>query len=228
MRKKILLLICVVLAAASVLMLVKYKNAQDETKSAYSDDIDQIDLDTIVLEDSEVEVSFSDVILSTHESTRKLIVSTQKGTVSTTLTDNLIKKLNLGIFKKTQTVSYTGTGYFIVDLVELTEDDIVDDTKSKELTIKIPHAVLELVQIDPNDVIIDEVKEGLLARGDIEITIADYIDIEKELQERLTAEFDTAENGQKADQIALEMVKEIYEPIISAVDSRYSINVEFR
>ena len=51
--------------------------------------------------------------------------------------------------------------------------------------------------------------------------------IEKELRDRLEAKFDTIENGQKADTIALEMVKEVYEPLIKAIDSSYQLYVEF-
>ena len=48
----------------------------------------------------------------------------------------------------------------------------------KTVTIRIDHAYLEAIEIEPNDIIIDEVKEGLLARGDIELTVADYNAIE--------------------------------------------------
>ena len=47
-----------------------------------SDGIEPVDLDTIYLQSSGVEVHFSDVILSDQNETRKLIVSTQKATVS--------------------------------------------------------------------------------------------------------------------------------------------------
>ena len=40
--------------------------------------------------------------------------------------------------------------------------------------------------------------------------------------------FNTAENGQKADAIALQMVKEVYEPVIRAIDPGYELYVEFQ
>ena len=75
---------------------------------------------------------------------------------------------------------------------------------------------------------IDEVKEGLLARGDIELSVKDYNAIEKDLRDRLEAEFNTSANRQKADKIALQMVKEVYEPIVKAIDSDYKVQVEFK
>ena len=193
-----------------------------------SDGIERIDLDTIYLESSGVEVDFSDVILSGHNETRKLIVSTQSGTVSTKLTDRLIKQLDFNFLKKTQNVSYTGTGYFVVDLDNLTSANVIQDKDKKTVTIRVDHAYLEAIEIDPNNIIIDEVKEGLLARGDIELSVADYNAIEKELRAKLEEKFDTAVNGQLADNIALKMVKEVYEPVVKAIDRRYSVIVEFK
>ena len=193
-----------------------------------SDGIERIDLDTIYLESSGVEVDFSDVILSGHNETRKLIVSTQSGTVSTKLTDRLIKQLDFNFLKKTQNVSYTGTGYFVVDLDNLTAANVIQDKDKKTVTIRIDHAYLEAIEIDPNNIIIDEVKEGLLARGDIELSVADYNAIEKDLRVRLEEKFNTAVNGQIADKIALKMVKEVYEPVVKAIDRKYSVIVEFQ
>lgn len=193
-----------------------------------SDGIERIDLDTIYLESSGIEVNFSDVILSNHNETRKLIVSTQSGTVSTKLTDRLIKQLDFNFLKKTQNVSYTGTGYFVVDLDNLTAANVIQDKEKKTVTIRIDHAYLEAIEIDPNNIIIDEVKEGLLARGDIELSVADYNAIEKDLRVRLEEKFNTAVNGQIADKIALKMVKEVYEPVVKAIDRKYSVIVEFK
>lgn len=200
----------------------------DALHMSVSDGIEQIDLDTIYLKSSGVEVDFADVILTGQNETRKLIVSTQQGTVTTELTDRLIQKLDFNFLKKTQSVSYTGTGYFVVDLDQLTPDSVVEDQDRKTVTIRIDHAYLQAIEIDPNNIIIDDVKEGLLARGDIELTVADYTAIEKELRSRLEEEFNTAANGQAADELAVQMVREVYEPIVKAIDRRYDVIVEFK
>ena len=175
-----------------------------------------------------MEVSFADVILSRQNETRKLVVSTQNGTVTTKLTDRLINKLDFDFMKKTQNMSYTGTGYFVVDLDNLTAANVIEDKDRKTVTIRIGHAYLQAIEIDPNNIIIDDVKESLLARGNIELTLADYNAIERELRSRLEEKFDTAANGQAADELALRMVREIYEPVIKAIDRRYSVIVEFK
>ena len=43
---------------------------------------------------------------------------------------------------------------------------------------------------------------------------------------RLEDKFDTVANGQVADDLALEMVKEVYEPIVKAIDRKYDVVVE--
>lgn len=193
-----------------------------------SDGIEPVDLDTVYLSPSGVEVNFSDVILSRQNETRKLIVRTQNGTVSTKLTDRLINQLDFDFMKKTQNVSYTGTGCFVVDLDRLTSANVVEDKEKKTVTIRIGHAYLESIDINPNNIIIDDVKEGLLAWGDIKLTVADYNTIERELRARLEEKFDTAANGQAADEAALRMVKEVYEPVVKAIDRRYSVVVQFQ
>ena len=230
MNKKLFLNITCGVLTAAVLVIVIWGavTAKKGTDGGYSDGMEQVDLNTIHLNGSKVEVSFSEVLLSNKKETRKLIVSEQTGTVSTELTERLIQKLDFDILKKTQQVTYTGKGYFVVDLDTLTPGNIKEDPEKKTVSIFIDHAYLQAIEIDPDDIMIDEVKEGLLARGDIELTVADYKLIEKELRTQLEKKFNTSSNGQEADQIALKMVKEIYEPIVKAIDSRYSVIVNFK
>ena len=228
-KNKILNIVCYVLAGAIVVTLLwGLVNGKHVFKDNYDDGIEQIDLDTIYLNGSKVEVDFSEVIIGTQEETRKLIVSTQEATVSTELTSELIRQLDFNFLKKTQKVSYTGNGYFVVDLDNLTKENIIQNKQKKQITIKIDHAYLQVIEINPEKIIIDEVKEGLLARGDIKLTVKDYNAIEKELRNRMEEKFNTAENGQSADKIALQMGKEGYEPVIKAIDSSYELNVEFK
>lgn len=229
-EKQTLLNVIVGALAVVVFVVVIWGLAQGKNPfhMEVSDGIDQIDLNTIYLQGSDVEVNFSDVIISDQHESRKLIVSTQEGKVTTELTDRLINKLDFDFLKKTQTISYTGTGYFVVDLDDLTTASVIQDNTNKTVTIFIDHPYLQAIEIDPNKIIIEAVKEGLLARGDIELTVADYNTIEKDLRDRLKEKFDTAANGQKAADIALQMVKTIYEPIVKAIDRRYEVIVKYR
>lgn len=229
MKDKALWITCIVLFLAICTTLIWGQvNDKEVFREAYSDGIEQVDIDSIYLGDSDTQVDFSEVIVGTQGETRKLIVSTQEATVSTDLTSNLIKNVNWDFLTKKQTISYTSTGYFVVDLDNITRDNIVEDKENKTITIRINHAYLQAIEIDPEKIIIGEVRESLLARGDIELTVKDYYAIEKDLRNRLEEKFNTAENGQVADATALRMVKEVYEPLVKAIDSSYNVIVEFR
>ncbi len=229
MKKRILLGISALLLLASLVVLIwGLCNKRELFREAYSDGVEQIDLDTIYLGDSGVTVDFSEVLLGKQYETRQLIVTTQQATVSTELSDSLIDKLDFDFLKKSQKVSYTGEGYFVVDLDKLTKDCIIDDKEKKILTIKIPHAYLKDIVIDPNKIIVFAVKESLFARGNIEMSMGDYKEIEKELVSRMREKFNTTEQGQLADTTALRMVQAVYEPVVKAIDKEYSVVVEFK
>ena len=133
-KNKILSIVCYVLAGAIVVTLLwGLVNGKHVFKDNYDDGIEQIDLDTIYLNGSKVEVDFSEVIIGTQEETRKLIVSTQEATVSTELTSELIRQLDFNFLKKTQKVSYTGNGYFVVDLDNLTKENIIQNKQKKQI-----------------------------------------------------------------------------------------------
>lgn len=185
-------------------------------------------MDTIYLGDSEVTVDFSEVLLGKQYETRQLIVTTQQATVSTELSESLINKLDFDFLKKSQKVSYTGQGYFVVDLDKLTKDCIIDDKEKKIITIQIPHTYLKDIVIDPNKIIVFAVKESLFARGNIEMSMGDYKELEKELVRRMKEQFNTTEQGQIADTTALRMVQAVYEPVVKAIDKEYSVVVEFK
>lgn len=228
MKKTLLNISCAIGIAATIFAIVwGIVHGLKVFDKEYDDGIEQIDLNTIYLKGSGVEVDFSEVILSQKTETRKLIVTEQNATVYTDLTDRVINSLDFDFLKKTQRVSYAGTGYFVVDLDNLTRDCVIADRDDKTVTIKIHHAYLQAIDINPNNIIIDAVHEGLLARGDIEMTLRDYNIVEKELRARLEERFNTAENGQEADVVALRMVKEVYEPVVKAIDNHFSVVVEF-
>ena len=60
------------------------------------------------------------------------------------------------------------------------------------------------------------------------LTVTDYNEIEKNLRKELKDKFDSAKNGQLANDKALKMVKAVYEPIIKAIDPGYTVCIEFK
>lgn len=221
-----LIVVCVI---ASICFVIGYKNNRLKNAShTYDDGVTQIDLNRIKLEDSGVEVEFADVLIVERRETRKLIVAEHKSTAKTKLSKKTIEWLDADFNIKTQEVVYSGMGYFVVDLDQLNKKDVVQDKSNKTVTIKIPHARLDDIVIDPNEVKIENVKEALLARGNIKLSVQEYNQIERHLRKQMREAFETVENGQDADKKALSAVRKIYEPLITAMDSSYTLKVEFK
>ena len=228
--KKIIVLriIIVLLIILTIATIVIFKDNKSGITSGYDDGIEQVDPNTIILSDSGVRVSFSDVILSKPEETRKLVVYEQEGSVSYKIEDRTLDFLDWEPAKKYQTVKYTGKGSFVVELDQLTQENIIDDKENKILTIKIPHPHLDTIEIDPANVEIGSQSSGFFTIGDIKLTVSDYNTIEKELRKRLKDKFDISSNGQEADDLAKKAVYEIYNPVVQAVDSDYELVIDFQ
>ncbi len=219
--------VCAVLLVATLSIIIAYNVRKDNDTTRFDDSIEMIDPNTIKLGGSGVRVSFSDVILSKPNETRKLVTYEVTGDVSYTIEDRMLDSLDWDPTKKYQTVTYKGKGSFVVDLDKLNKSNIIDDEENKVLTIKIKHPYLDTIEIDPDKVEIGSQKSGFFTIGSIKLTVQDYNTIEKELSRRLKESFNEASNGQKADDLALKAVYDIYEPVVKAVDNRYTLKIEF-
>lgn len=226
-KTNILKALSAVLLVATLSIIIVFSFKKDSGAAKFDDGIEMIDPNTIKLNGSGVRVSFSDVILSKPNETRKLVAYEVTGDVSYTIEDRMLDSLDWDPTKKYQTVTYKGKGSFVVDLDKLNKSNIIDDEENKILTIKIKHPYLDTIEIDPDKVEIGSQKSGFFTIGSIKLTVQDYNTIEKELSKRLRESFNEASNGQKADDLAKKAVYDIYEPVVRAVDSRYQLKVEF-
>lgn len=226
-KTNILKALSAVLLVATLSIIIVFSFKKDSGAAKFDDGIEMIDPNKIKLNGSGVRVSFSDVILSKPNETRKLVAYEVTGDVSYTIEDRMLDSLDWDPTKKYQTVTYKGKGSFVVDLDKLNKSNIIDDEENKILTIKIKHPYLDTIEIDPDKVEIGSQKSGFFTIGSIKLTVQDYNTIEKELSKRLRESFNEASNGQKADDLAKKAVYDIYEPVVRAVDSRYQLKVEF-
>ena len=225
-----LVLACIVLLVASIVIIIKYKDEKVSTIDKYQDGIEYVSPNTIELKNSGAHVTFSDVLVSQPQEARKLIVFETMAVTSAIIEKSKIKNINLKAIMQNQTVTYRAMGVFVVSLDSdsLTKESIKDDPKNKLLTIEIEHPKLEAIEIDPNKIVIGRQDNGFLAFGELVLSVDNYVELEKELKKKLEDKLDTVANGQKADAIAREKVKEIYEPVVHAIDPEYRLVVEFK
>ena len=223
-------LLCIVLFIIVVVLFFTGKGIKPSQYKDKDSSSTITDPNTILLDNGRVKVSFSDVILSKPEETRKIVVFEVDGTITEKLEDNWAQKFGVDadIFKKIQNVSYTCKGSFVVDLDNMTSEDIIDDEENKQLIIRIEHPHLDTLEIDPYKIKVGEQKKGLLTIGDLKLTVANYVSLQKIIKDKYKDKFDSVANGQKADDIAIKKVCEIYEPVVKAVASDYSVKIEFK
>ena len=73
-QKRYNLTVCILAGLLVAVLIAGLLRENNPLQMDMSDGIEQIDLDTIYLKSSGVEVNFSEVILTDHKETRKLIV----------------------------------------------------------------------------------------------------------------------------------------------------------
>lgn len=104
MKKRLVaeIIVCIVLVVTIIAVIIGNKNNLGKDKQSYDDGMERIDLDSIYLGNSDVQVDFSEVIVAREKESRKLVVYEQETTVSTQLTDRVWKILDTDWSKKTR------------------------------------------------------------------------------------------------------------------------------
>lgn len=220
--------ILLVMIGAFVMMFLKIQSFTGSLKSLVQRDAPVEDRD-LTLENHGIlgytAADFQDAILGDSEQLKKLEVYTINVSDVATLVDTGIG--NIKAFTKTQLITYKGTATYTVDLGELSRDDITLDESELTVRIKIPHAVCEPININENDIEFGDVDKGLLAIGDINITPEQMSEVQGTARDKMEKKLEEQKTAEEADRFAKMSVWEIYQPIINAVTSGYSLEVEF-
>ena len=114
-----------------------------------------------------------------------------------------------------------------MDLAQLSKDDITLDEKEMIVHIKIPHAILEPINISEKDIEFGDIERGLLALGKITMEPEDHAKIQEEARKKMNEKLEEQKSAEEADRFAKMSVWEIYQPVINKVTTGYSLNVEF-
>lgn len=175
---------------------------------------------------SGVKIAFGDVIVGDLQSRRVLQVFEAPDTqIPLVITDTGF--MGWEVFKKVQTLNYTTSGYYTVDLGELTNDSVSVNEDTKEITIYIPHAELGPIEIDFSKFTASDIDGGLLAWGTIKFTPDEYNQIQVLMVDNVMAELTGSEYLSQADAAAVTAVKDLVEPIVKGLDDTYSVQVSF-
>lgn len=169
---------------------------------------------------------FEEAILGDGSQLQKLEVYTQKVSDVSVITDTGL--LNWGIFTKNQLITFNGTAVYTVDLSNLKKSDISYNEEEKLITLKIPHAVQEEINIPEEEIQFSDTNKGLLAFGDIKMTVEQAMKVQAEARKKMEEKLALDNVLQTADRFAKLSVWEIYSPIIKSVAKDYTLEVVFR
>ena len=169
---------------------------------------------------------FEEAILGDSSKLKKLEVYKQEVSDVAQITDTGL--LNWGVFTKNQLITYNGTAVYTVDLSTIRKGDIVVDDENKVITLRIPHAVQEEINIPEDQIQFGDTSKGLLAFGDIKMTMEQAAGVQREARKRMQQKLDDDKVLETADRFAKLSVWEIYSPLIKGVAKNYSLEVQFR
>ena len=169
---------------------------------------------------------FEEAILGDSSKLKKLEVFKQNISDVSQITDTGL--LNWDIFTKNQLITYNGTVVYTVDLSSLKKGDILFDDETKTITLRIPHAKQEEINIPEDQIQFGDTTKGLLAFGDIKMTAEQAAQVQSEARKKMQQKLDDDNVLEMADRFAKLSVWELYTPIIKGVQKDYSLEVEFR
>ena len=184
----------------------------------------------LVLEDNSVAgytaADFENAILGDSEHLKKIEVYQQEVSDVGTITET--GWFNWGVFTKNQMITYTGTAVYTVDLSKLSKDDIIFDEENHVITLRIPYAVQESINIPEDRIQFGDTNGGLLAFGDVKLTPEQASQVQAEARARMEQKLAEQNVLDTANRFAKLTVWEMYSPIIKGVAKDYSLEVEFK
>ncbi len=169
---------------------------------------------------------FAEAILGDEEELKKLEVYSREVSDVATITQAGLFKVKA--FSKYQLITYNGKAVYTVDLSGLTPDDIALDEATKTVTMKVPYPVLEPINIPSENIQFGEVETEALAFGNIKLTPEQQAEVETQAKERMLKKLDDEKVIEDAAKAAQHSIWEIFQPVISNLSSKYTLNVEFK
>lgn len=168
-------------------------------------------------------IDFTNAVLGKAQETAKLVVLEQEVAVDSEVSSALA---NLAVFKKTKQIHSQGTGYYTVDLDGFTAKNVAVDLETRTVTVTIPKAVLDHIAVDPEKTTFEETEHAFLGFGDVKLTQEQQNELDRSVQAAMNEVLDTPEQYDKADEIARLKVRQLFQPVVSAVAEEFMVAVQ--
>lgn len=166
---------------------------------------------------------FREPIILTHGKESRLIVHTAR--LSETIS---IASEGLGGWAWTsayQDIQYTGEAQYTVDLSRLTDKDFTVNNELKTLTVRIPYAVLDPINIPADQIKFRDVKKGWAAPGDIKMTAEDSAKLMIQVNDKMKAKLIDEDVMAAANENAKTVVAELLAATVHSIDPAFTVVV---
>jgi len=167
---------------------------------------------------------FKEPILLTHGKESRLIVHTAR--LSETMS---IASEGLGGWEWTsayQDIVYEGDAQYTVDLSRLSEEDFVVHNELKTLTVRIPYAALDPINIPADQIKFRDVKKGWAAPKDIKLTAQENAQLMIQVSTNMKAKLIDENILAAANESAKTVVADLISATVQAVDPEFTVVVE--
>ena len=167
-------------------------------------------------EDKKIEINYKEIILEELQTTKQIIVATNKMKVPFSHTEKYF------IGERSQDVEFSIVGRFIVDLDKLNSEDILIDDNSKTVTIYMTKPIKDVTLLEDETKFGETQKSWYLMNKDIEYSLEQVESIKHQVKcDALTLMIDLEEQ-------AKECARESIEGIIRMVtNNNYQINIRW-
>ncbi len=167
-------------------------------------------------------IDFSEAILGEARQRQELVVMEQDVEVPVQITQALG---NIELFKKTRVIHSFGTGVYTVDLAALDANSISSDDAAQLVTILVPHAVLQYVNVDKDKTTLEDTKKAIFAIGEIKLTAEQQKILDQTVSDAMQKKLTDDAMFQKADEVALSKVRAIFQPLVTALADDYIVKI---
>ena len=226
-RKLLMLLSLLSLILVCILLI----RAFPEKESEYVDEVagqirQEMEENQIVLSSGvgrRTVAEFREPILLTHGQESRLIVHTAH--LSETIS---IASEGLGGWEWTsayQDIVYEGDAQYTVDLSQLSEEDFVVNNELKTLTVRIPYAMLDPINIPADQIKFRDAKKGWAAPKDIKLTPEQNAQLMVQVTDKMKAKLIDENIIAIANENAKAVVAELLSATVHSIDPEYTVVV---
>lgn len=170
------------------------------------------------------EAEFKEAVLGRCRETGNYEVFEQEVSIKSELSQAF---LGWKVFQKTKSFTTFGTGYYAVDLSQVQIEKVEVNVLRKQIYIIIPRSFLLALEPNYEATKFEDTEHALLAFGDVKLTAEQQNQVETEIMAKLREKLESVSCTNRADTAALTKCRELFEPVVQALDPSYHVTVKF-